>query len=125
MLKAHHEAARPGPPGHPNAGHLALAGDVSGPGHRRQHGAILLREASYPPVIYFPKADVAMEHLAATSRSTHCPYKGDASYFSIAVGGETAENAVWAYETPYPAMAEIAGLVAFYPNIAQIAEVGA
>ena len=87
--------------------------------------AIVLREASYPPVIYFPKADVAMEHLAATSRSTHCPYKGDASYFSIAVGGETAENAVWAYETPYPAMAEIAGLVAFYPNIAQIEQVGA
>ena len=88
-------------------------------------GAILLREASYPPVVYFPKADVAMEHLAVTSRSTHCPYKGDASYFSILLGGETADNAVWAYETPYPAMAEIAGLVAFYPNIAQIEQVGA
>ena len=88
-------------------------------------GAILLREASYPPVLYFPKADVAMGHLTATSRSTHCPYKGDASYFSIAVGDETAENAVWGYETPYPAMAEIAGRVAFYPNIVQIAEVGA
>ena len=87
--------------------------------------ALVLQEASYPPVVYFPKADVAMDHLAATSRSTHCPYKGDASYFSISLDGETAENAVWAYEMPYPAMAEIAGLVAFYPNIAQIAEVGA
>ena len=87
--------------------------------------AILLSEANYPPVVYFPKADVTMEHLTATSRSTHCPYKGDASYFSIAMGGETADNAVWAYEVPYPAMAEIAGRVAFYPNIVQIAEVSA
>jgi len=83
--------------------------------------AIMLREASYPPVIYFPKADVMMQHLTATTRSTNCPYKGDASYFSINLTGKTAENAVWAYETPYPAMAEIAGYVAFYPNIVKVA----
>ena len=78
--------------------------------------ALTLQEASYPPVQYIPRADVAMQRLAPTAHASHCPYKGDASYFSIAAGGKTAENAVWSYEQPYPAMAEIAGYVAFYPS---------
>lgn len=78
--------------------------------------ALTLQEASYPPVHYIPRADVAMQRLAPTAHASHCPYKGDASYFSIAAGGKTAENAVWSYEQPYPAMAEIAGYVAFYPS---------
>lgn len=57
-----------------------------------------------------------MQRLAPTAHASHCPYKGDASYFSIAAGGKTAENAVWSYEQSYPAMAEIAGYVAFYPS---------
>ena len=57
-----------------------------------------------------------MSRLVATTRSSHCPYKGDASYFSIATGQSTADNAVWSYEHPYPAMAQIAGHLAFYPD---------
>jgi uncharacterized protein (DUF427 family) len=78
--------------------------------------ALTLREASYPPVQYIPKSDVRMALLTPTSHKTHCPYKGDASYFSITVGDRTAENAVWCYEQPYPAVAEIAGHLAFYPD---------
>jgi uncharacterized protein (DUF427 family) len=78
--------------------------------------ALALREAGYPVVFYIPRADADMAVLQPTERHTHCPYKGEASYFSVAVDGRTAENAVWSYEQPYPAMAEIAGHLAFYPN---------
>jgi len=57
-----------------------------------------------------------MRLLHKTAHHTVCPYKGEASYFSITAGGRTAENAVWSYEQPYPAMAEIAGQLAFYPD---------
>ncbi|MBO1077492.1 DUF427 domain-containing protein [Roseomonas haemaphysalidis] len=79
-------------------------------------GALTLREASYPPVHYIPRADAEMALLDRTDRSTHCPYKGDASYFSI----PGAPNAVWSYETPFPAVAEIAGYLAFYPDKVEI-----
>ena len=75
-----------------------------------------LQEASYPAVQYIPREDADMALLARTERSTHCPYKGDASYYSIEAGGRRAENAIWTYETPFPAMAEIAGHLAFYPD---------
>ena len=78
--------------------------------------ALTLREASYPAVQYIPRADVDMAALKATAHHTHCPYKGDASYFTISVDGKSADNAVWSYEEPYPAMAEIKEHVAFYPN---------
>ena len=58
-----------------------------------------------------------------TSRVTHCPYKGDANYFSIKADGKTLENSIWTYETPFPAMAEIAGHLAFYPDKVKIEEV--
>jgi uncharacterized protein (DUF427 family) len=74
--------------------------------------ALTLQEASYPPVQYIPRADADMSLLTRTDHTTHCPYKGDASYYSL----PGAENAVWTYETPYPAVAEIAGHLAFYPN---------
>ena len=76
--------------------------------------ALTLREASYPPVQYIPKGDVRMDLLTATAHTTYCPYKGDASYFTIQVGNRTAQDAVWCYETPYGAVAEIAGHLAFY-----------
>jgi len=82
--------------------------------------AVVLKEASYPPVVYFPRKDVEMAVLGRTAHSTHCPYKGDASYFTIARDGVVAENAVWTYETPFPAMAQIKDLVAFYPNHVQV-----
>lgn len=77
--------------------------------------ALVLQEASYPPVIYFPREDVELAQLSRTARSTHCPYKGDASYYSIG-GSSAGANAVWTYEAPFPAMAEIAGCLAFYPD---------
>ena len=78
--------------------------------------ALTLQEASYPAVQYIPREDADMALLARTERSTHCPYKGDASYYSIEAAGRRAENAIWSYETPYPAMAQIAGHLAFYPD---------
>jgi uncharacterized protein (DUF427 family) len=78
--------------------------------------ALTLREAHYPPVHYIPRADMDMSALTRTAHSTHCPYKGDASYFTIAADGRTAENAVWSYEQPFPAVAEIKEYLAFYPN---------
>ena len=76
--------------------------------------ALLLREASYPPVIYFPREDAAMGLLERTTHSSHCPYKGDASYYSIPKGGNRSQNAVWTYEAPYEAVAAIRGHLAFY-----------
>ena len=68
----------------------------------------------------FPRA-VEMNRLVKTDHSTHCPYKGDASYFSIlAKDGTRIENAVWSDETPFPAMKENAGYLAFYPNKVEI-----
>jgi len=78
--------------------------------------ALSLKEASYPAVLYIPRADAKMNLLTKTDHATHCPYKGDASYFSIQADGKAAENAVWSYEQPFPAMAEIKDLLAFYPN---------
>lgn len=78
--------------------------------------ALALREAHYPTVRYIPRSDVRMEMLQKTERSTHCPYKGDASYFSIEADGRRFENAVWSYEAPFPAVQEIAELLAFYPD---------
>jgi uncharacterized protein (DUF427 family) len=85
--------------------------------------ALSLKEASYPAVQYVPRADAKMELLKRTERVTHCPYKGDASYFSIAADGKTIENAIWTYETPFPAMVEISGYLAFYPDKVRIEEV--
>src|SRR5471032_3011600 len=86
--------------------------------------ALTLKEASYKAVIYFPREDVEMAFLTRTEHSTYCPYKGDASYYSLVMDGRFAENAVWTYETPYPAMETIRDLVAFYPNQVEIHEVG-
>jgi uncharacterized protein (DUF427 family) len=78
--------------------------------------ALTLREANYPPVQYIPRSDVQMSQLERTDHATYCPYKGECSYYSIPAGGERAINAVWTYEKPYDAVAEIAGHLAFYPN---------
>ena len=78
--------------------------------------ALTLREANYPPVQYVPREDVDMALLERTDHATYCPYKGDAAYYSIPAGGERSANAVWTYEAPYPAMAQIKDHVAFYPD---------
>lgn len=78
--------------------------------------ALVLRESTYPPVFYIPRDDADMSLLQPTAHQSHCPYKGDASYFSITAGDRTATNAVWSYEHPFPAMQDIAGHLAFYPD---------
>jgi uncharacterized protein (DUF427 family) len=85
--------------------------------------ALTLKEASYPAVQYVPRNDANMALLQRTGRTTHCPYKGDASYYSVTADGKTLENAVWTYETPFPAMTEIANHLAFYPDKVKIEEV--
>jgi len=85
--------------------------------------ALTLREADYPPVQYIPREDVDFSELKRTDHATYCPYKGECSYYSVPAGGEKSVNAVWTYEDPYPAVAQIKGHVAFYPDrIDEIAE---
>lgn len=86
--------------------------------------ALALTEARYPPVYYIPRGDADMALLQRTAHASHCPYKGDASYFTISADGRTAENAVWSYEAPYPAVAAIKEYLAFYPNRVDKIEVG-
>ena len=69
--------------------------------------------------------DVVMAHLARTDLATNCPYKGDAAYYAVKVDGQVADNAVWTYETPYPAMGAIEGMLSFYPDKVEISEVAA
>jgi len=87
------------------------------------HNALTLREADYPPVHYIPREDVNLSQLKRSDPATYCPYKGDCNYYSIPVGGKNSVNAVWTYENPYPAVAQIKGHVAFYPDrVDEIAE---
>jgi uncharacterized protein (DUF427 family) len=78
--------------------------------------ALTLREASYPAVQYIPRKDVDMAALTRSDHGSYCPYKGDASYYSIPAGGDRSVNAVWTYETPFEAMAQIKDYLAFYPD---------
>jgi uncharacterized protein (DUF427 family) len=78
--------------------------------------ALTLLEAAYPPVQYIPREDVDMGLLSRTDHGSYCPYKGEASYFSIPSGGERSVNAVWSYEQPYDSVAGIKDHLAFYPN---------
>ena len=64
--------------------------------------ALVLQESTYKPVFYIPREDAQMALTERTTNSTHCPYKGDASYYTIKVGDRSAENAIWSYETPFP-----------------------
>lgn len=76
--------------------------------------ALELTEGALAPVIYFPREDIAMAFLDATDHSTHCPHKGDASYFSIVTKSTTLENAAWSYETPHEPVARIKDHLGFY-----------
>ncbi len=115
-------------PDHPitiehNASHIVvkLAGKVIAD----TRDALTLREASYPPVQYIPRKDVDLSLLERTNHETYCPYKGECSYYSIPVGGERSVNAIWTYEAPYEAVAEIKDYVAFYPDRVDSIEVTA
>jgi uncharacterized protein (DUF427 family) len=78
--------------------------------------ALLLKEASYPGVIYIPREDADMSLLQRSDHATYCPYKGDASYYSIPSGGARAKDAVWTYEHPHEAVSVIKDHLAFYPD---------
>lgn len=78
--------------------------------------ALELIEGDYPPVIYFPRGDIAMAFLDQTDKSTHCPHKGDATYFSVVTKSTTLANVVWSYETPTGNVARIKDHLAFYSD---------
>ena len=103
----------------PTGGHVTV--HVSGEVVAETDNALTLQESTYPAVQYIPLADVRREVLRPTDTETYCPFKGDASYYSVVTsGGETVDDVIWTYEKPYQAVAEIAGHVAFYPNKAEI-----
>jgi uncharacterized protein (DUF427 family) len=78
--------------------------------------ALRLEEKGYPTVYYLPRSDADMSLLVRTAHYTYCPYKGDCTYYSIPIGGTKSEYAVWTYERPYEAVADIKEYLAFYPS---------
>lgn len=113
----------------PNAGHPITIEPAKGRVQVRVNGelvadtsaALQLREATLPVVQYIPLTDVVQERLSRTDTGSYCPFKGEASYYSVTTAaGETVDDVIWTYEQPYPAVAAIAGHVAFYPNKAEI-----
>jgi uncharacterized protein (DUF427 family) len=113
----------------PSAGHPITIEPTKGRVQVRVNGelvadtttALELQEATLAAVQYIPFSDVVQDVLTRTETSTYCPFKGDASYYSVTTAaGETVDDVIWTYEEPYPAVAEIAGHVAFYPNKAEI-----
>ena len=86
--------------------------------------ALRAREANHPEVLYIPRDDARMDFLRPSTHRTHCPHKGDASYFSICLPTGLEPDAVWTYEQPFPGVSAIAGHLAFYPNRVDRIEVG-
>ena len=85
--------------------------------------ALRLEEKGYPPVYYLPRDDADMSLLVRTKHYTYCPYKGDCTYYSVAIDGSKSEYAVWTYEQPYEAVASIKEHLAFYPSRVDAIEV--
>lgn len=79
--------------------------------------ALELTEGARPPVTYVPRADIDMSRLVRTDRTTTCPWKGRATYYSVRGEGGLIENAVWSYEDPRAEVTAIAGYLAFYPGV--------
>lgn len=82
--------------------------------------ALELTEGDYPAVIYFPRDDIGMAFLDRSEQTSHCPFKGDATYYSIVTKSDVIKNAAWSYEAPNSEVAEIAGYLAFYPNMVAV-----
>jgi uncharacterized protein (DUF427 family) len=85
--------------------------------------ALRLEEKGYPPVYYLPRDDADLSLLVRTTHYTYCPYNGDCTYYSIPIGGSESEYAVWTYEKPYVAVADIKEYLAFYPSRVDAIEV--
>jgi uncharacterized protein (DUF427 family) len=79
-----------------------------------------LEETGLPPRYYIPRDDVRMDLLRTTSFHTTCPFKGDASYFSVDLDGQTHDGIVWSYETPKPNASNIGGMLSFYPDRVEV-----
>lgn len=105
----------------PTGGHVTVR--VAGRTLAQSDAAVTLSEASYPPVVYVPLADVDRSQIVASDHQSYCPYKGNASYYTIPALGQSGENAIWEYRDPRPAVAEIKDRVAFYADRVSI-EVG-
>ena len=82
-------------------------------------GALILQEANYPPVVYFPREDVSLTRLVETDSKTTCPFKGQAAYFAVS---GARDDIAWTYPDTYDEVAEIEGFVAFYANKVNVAE---
>ena len=102
----------------PTARHVVVR--VKGEVVAETDDALTLQESTYPAVQYVPLADVAPSALTRSEATTYCPYKGEANYYHLSAAGHTVEDAIWTYEQPYPAVAQIAGHVAFYADKADI-----
>ncbi len=112
-------------PGHPisiEANPSRVVIKVAGKVIADTRNALTLREAHYPAVQYIPRREVDMTALTRSEHATYCPFKGDASYYSIPAGGDRSVNAVWTYETPFEAVAQIKEYLAFYPD--RVDEIG-
>jgi uncharacterized protein (DUF427 family) len=81
---------------------------------------VVLEEAGYPPVAYFPRDHVETGFISQSPTVTTCPYKGQATYWSMLMNGDLAEDVAWSYEDPYPAVAEIRGRLAFDPKKVEV-----
>lgn len=103
---------------HPHRVRVTFGGQVVADTAR----ALSLKEASYPAVLYIPRADADMRAFERSAHATRCPYKRHASYFTLKAGGRAADNAVWTYEQPYEAVAPIAGHLAFSAGKVEIEE---
>lgn len=104
----------------PSETHVTVTAEGTSIGETQS--ALRLQESTYPAVLYIPRDDVDMSRLERSDHETYCPYKGTANYFHLKTDAGTAENAVWTYESPYPAVAEIKDHLAFYPNAADVTE---
>ncbi len=91
---------------------VSAGGDVIA----QTRNALVLQEGSYPPVLYIPKSDIDMLRLAKTAKTSHCPHKGDATYWSVDTGGWTIADAGWSYDQPLDGVAPIKGHIAFYDS---------
>ena len=98
----------------PNPAHIVVT--VAGKVVADTRRALTLQESTYPAVQYIPIEDVERSLLERTDTATYCPFKGDASYYSIPAGGPKSVDAIWVYEHPHAAVAEIKNHVAFYPD---------
>jgi len=85
--------------------------------------ALELQEGDYPPVIYFPKADIAMAFLEPSDTTSSCPHKGIATYYSIEAKSGPIKDAVWSYEDPLEGVAQIKDYLAFYTSKVAVEEV--